>query len=72
VAVLLIVLLIAAVVGAFFVPKWLWWFTSKAYSVHDVLSEQYGRRTSLLIIALVIAVMAGIFFVLEWGSWHGW
>jgi Na+/proline symporter len=67
-----IVLLVVGLLMLFFVPKWLFWITPKAYSVYDVLSEQYGRRTSLLIIALVAAVMAGIFFILEWGSMHGW
>ena len=67
-----IIVVIVALVAAFFMPKWLFWITPRAYSVHDVLSEQYGSRTSFLIIALTAAVIGGLYFLLVWGSEHGW
>ena len=57
---------------AFFLPKWLYWISPRAYSAFDVLSEQYGRRTAVWIIAVVVAIGAGIFFLLECGSHAGW
>jgi hypothetical protein len=67
-----ILLFILGFINRFFMPKWLYWITPKAYSAYDVLSEQYGGRTALWFIAIVVVVGAGIFFVLEYGSHHGW
>jgi uncharacterized PurR-regulated membrane protein YhhQ (DUF165 family) len=70
--VLWILLPLAALLAAFFLPKWLYWISPRAYSVYDVLSEQYGRRTALWIILLTAAVLSGVFFLLEYGSHAGW
>ncbi len=61
-----------AIAAAFFLPKWLYWISPKAYSAYDVLSEQYGRRTALWILLVVAVIGAGIFFLLEFGSRAGW
>ncbi len=60
------------VINWFFMPKWLYWITPRAYSAWDVLSEQYGRRTAIVIIIVVALLISGTFFILEYGSHHGW
>jgi len=61
-----------AIVVACYLPKWLYWITPHAYSVHDVLREQYGSRAATIIILAVAACLSLVFAVLRYGSHAGW
>ena len=70
--VVMTLVILLSVIGRFFLPKWLYWISPKAYSAWDVLSEQYGNKTSIWIIIIVSVIGFGIFFLLEYGSYAGW
>lgn len=61
-----------AIVVACFLPKWLYWITPHAYSVHDVLAEQYGTRWAKIIILIAATFLSLLFAVLRYGSHAGW
>jgi len=56
---------VVLVAGAFFVPKWPFWLsTRQAYSAYDVLSGQYGKRKTWVIVGLaLLLVLVLVLFV---------
>jgi hypothetical protein len=59
------------IVGACFLPKWLYWIAPHANSVWDALTMQYSRRTALIIIFGGAALLTTIFLLMIYGAKGG-